>query len=252
MIDSHCHLADKAFTKDLSDVILRAKEAGVEAMVSIADSLQEASRCIEIADEFDDVYCTVGVHPHNASQWEDRDDQTVKLLVQSSDKVKAIGEIGLDYYYDNSPRDIQREVFEKQLLLAKELALPAVIHCREAVDDVIECIKRVDPESLVIHCCTEKFEDVKPLVEKGYLLSFTGIATYPKSDEIRRTIQLCPLKQMMVETDAPYLSPQTKRGKRCEPAFVRETLQCIADVKGCSFEEAEVATTAVTRAFYGM
>ncbi len=243
MIDSHCHLADKQFISDLDAVIARAKEAAVTAMVTIADSLGEGERCIGIAGKFPEVFCTVGVHPHHAKDWGVGSREKLLQIAKSSKKVRAIGEIGLDYHYDFSPREAQRDVFRTQLELAKELQLPAVIHCREAIADVRAIVDEVAPPTVVLHCCTERWEDVALLVERGSLLSFTGIATYPRSEEIRRTIKACPLEQMMIETDAPYLAPVPHRGKRNEPAYVVEVAKVIAKEKGISLEEVDAATT---------
>jgi len=251
MIDSHCHLADKQFSNDLDAVIQRAREAGVEKCITIGDSITESERCIEISEKFENVYCTVGVHPHTASSFDcAQDDARLKDLIRASDKVVAVGEIGLDYYYDHSPRDVQRTVFRHQLTLAKELSLPAVVHCREAIEDLQQIINEVDPPSLVLHCCTEKWEDVSSLIERGYFLSFTGIATYPKSEDIREVIRRCPLRQMMIETDAPYLAPVPHRGKRNEPAYVVEVAKLLADLKKKPLQEIDAITTANTMIFF--
>ena len=164
-------------------------------------------------------------------------------MVEMNPKVSAIGEIGLDYHYDFSPRCTQKEVFADQLALAKMCKLPAVIHCREAVKDVWSIVRDSGVSSVVIHCCTERWEDVKGFVKLGHSLSFTGIATYPKSDEIRNTIKQCPLDQMMIETDAPFLAPVPHRGKRNEPAFVVEVAKCVAEIKGLSLADVDRATT---------
>ena len=252
MIDSHCHLADPKFALDLPEVLQRAKAAGIDHFMAIADTLVEAKKCIELADSHSEIFCTVGIHPHGAKDWQEGDDDRLRSLVASSSKVKAMGEIGLDYHYDHSPRDIQRDVFGTQLLLAKELSLPSVVHCREAVEDVRAIIQEVDPVSLVIHCCTEEWEDVQELVAKGYFLSFTGIATYPNAIAVRRTIERCPLSQMMIETDSPYLAPVPHRGKRNEPAYVIEVARVIAQIKGLSLEEVQRATTEQTLAFFNL
>lgn len=243
MIDSHCHLADTKFESDLGEVLTRAKEAGVEKMVSIADTLEEAARCIVIAEKYPQVFCTVGVHPHEAKRWGEGGWEAMWELVRSSARVKAIGEIGLDYHYDHSPRPVQQEVFREQLKLADELHLPVVVHCRNAIEDVWNIVGEMRPEKLVLHCCTEVFEDVQRFLERGYLLSFTGIATYPKSETIRETIRQCSLEQMMIETDAPYLAPQGMRGKRNEPAFVLGVAKIIAQLKGISLAEVDRVTT---------
>lgn len=253
VIDSHCHLADPKFAPDLQEVIWRAKDAGVTTMVSIADSLAEAKRCISIAEQHQGIYCTVGVHPHNAKEWRGGNDvEQFKHLLRVSPAVKAVGEIGLDYHYMNSPQDVQQAVFREQLLIAREYALPVVVHCREAIADVRAIVDELKPEKLVLHCCTEAWEDVKPLVDRGYMLSFTGIATYPSSDSIRMTIRECPLEQMMIETDAPYLAPVPHRGKRNEPAFVREVAKVVAGIKRKSIEEIDAITTANAMAFFGI
>jgi TatD DNase family protein len=251
MIDSHCHLADKQFD-DVCEVIERAVKAGVTHMITIADSLPEAEQCVELAEKHEEIYCTVGVHPHHAKDWKRGDSQVLKDMVSGSKKVRAIGEIGLDYHYDHSPRGIQRAVFLEQLTLSRELGLPAVVHCREAIKDVETIVREVEPLQFVLHCCTEKWEDVEWLIGLGHFLSFTGIATYPKSGDIREVIRNCPLSQMMIETDAPYLAPVPHRGKRNEPAFVAEVLKCIAKEKGIGIAEVEAATVKNTVEFFGL
>lgn len=252
MIDSHCHLADKQFADDLDDVIKRAHKAGVTHMVTIADSLPEAEKCIEIAEKHEEIFCSVGVHPHHAKDWVRGDGQKLKEMVSGSTKVRAIGEIGLDYHYDHSPRPIQRAVFLEQLTLSRELGLPAVVHCREAIKDIETIVKEVEPLQFVLHCCTEKWEDIEWLVNLGHFLSFTGITTYPKSTEIREVIVNCPLTQMMIETDAPYLAPGKHRGKRNEPALVKEVLELVAELKGISVEEADARITQNTLEFFAV
>ncbi|PIP64908.1 hypothetical protein COU77_02580 [Candidatus Peregrinibacteria bacterium CG10_big_fil_rev_8_21_14_0_10_49_16] len=252
MIDSHCHLADQKFREDRDEVIARAKQAGVLQVITIADTLEEGKTCIEIAQQQENVSATVGVHPHRSNQWSKESKELLQELAQSSSKVVAIGEIGLDYHYMNFPKDMQQDVFRVQLHIAKKLNLPAIVHSREAIKDTWAIIREVQPQKLVLHCCTEKWEDVKRFVEAGYLLSFTGIATYPKSEDIRRTIKECPIEKLMIETDAPYLAPTPHRGKRNEPAYVVEVAKCIAGVKGISLEEIDELTTKNTINFFGI
>lgn len=252
MIDSHCHLADKAFDADRAEVIARALEAGVTQMITIADDLTEGEKCLEIAADNADIFCTVGVHPHRAKEWNEGDGERLKTMLESSKKVVAVGEIGLDYHYDFSPRETQQRVFREQLSLAKELGLPAVVHCREAIADVRSIVEEVDAGPFVLHCCTEKWTDVEWILERGSLLSFTGIATFPKSTDIHETVRNCPLESMMVETDAPYLAPIPHRGKRCEPAHVIDTARFIAKEKGISFEQLNAVATKTTVAFFGL
>jgi TatD DNase family protein len=252
MIDSHCHLADPQFAQDLEAVLDRAKRAGLSACISIGDSLEESQRCIDLAEKHPQLFATVGIHPHNAKDWKSGDDERILEMVRSSPKVCAIGEVGLDYHYDNSPRMQQRDVFGTQLMIAKQLNLPAVVHCREAVEDVRKILEEVAPQKAVIHCCTENWEDVKPLVEKGYHLSFTGIATYPTAVAIRRTIEQCPLDQLMIETDAPYLAPVPHRGKRNEPMHVLEIAKLVAKIKNIGLAQVDHVTTQTTLAFFGL
>lgn len=250
MIDSHCHLGDIQFAADLPQVIERARNAGVFTMVTIADDLPEAKKCREIAHAHDEIYFTAGIHPHHAKNFRNESSLAEIKTFLEDPKCKAVGEIGLDYHYMNSPKDMQQRAFEAQLALAKDLNMPAVVHCRDAVEDIRTIVRHVKPLMLVIHCCTEKWEDISWAIDDGYLLSFTGIATYPKSTDIRETIKRCPLERMMIETDAPYLAPDIHRGKRNEPAFVTEVAKCIADVKGITLDEVEKTTTANTVAFY--
>lgn len=251
MIDSHCHLADAAFAADLPAVLARAQDAGVQAMVVIADDLPQSDACLGMVQRYSQLFCTAGVHPHKATDWDDIHLERLRSIAASSPRVRAIGEIGLDYHYDLAPRDAQRAAFVAQLRLAQELSLPAVVHCREAVDDVWGVV-RTSGARIVLHCCTERWEDVEPFVAAGHLLSFTGIATYANAAEVRRTIEHCPLDALMVETDSPYLAPVPHRGKRNEPAFVAEVLACIARVKGVDLAAADRVTTATTRAFFGL
>jgi len=256
VIDSHCHLADKAFDADRMQAIARAKNAGVSAMVTIADTLREGEKCLELSAKYDDLYCTIGVHPHHAKEWVEGDIETLRTMLGSSPKVKAVGEIGLDYHYPSASsgqaRAEQKEVFRAQLLLAKELGLPAVVHCREAIADVRMIIEEVDAGPFVLHCCTEKWDDVEWILDRGSLLSFTGIATFQNSVEVQETLRNCPLESMMIETDAPYLAPIPHRGKRCEPAYVMDTARFVAAEKGLSLQQFDQVTTKTTVAFFGL
>ncbi len=252
MIDSHCHLADAAFDADREAVVTRAHEAGIETMITIADSISEAEKCVQIAEKYDHIFCSVGVHPHNAKDWQKGDAAKLTAMTKRSKKVRAIGEIGLDYHYNHSAQDVQRGVFLEQLTLSRELGLPAVVHCRESIDDIRTIVQEVEPLQMVLHCCTEKWEDIEWLLELGHLLSFTGIATYPNAEVIRNVIKHCPLSKMMIETDAPYLAPIPHRGKRNEPAFIVEVARLIAKIKNTSLEEVEAQTTKNAVVFFGL
>jgi TatD DNase family protein len=252
VIDSHCHLTAPQFTSDGDAVIQRAAAAGVTFMVCVADDVSDISACTALAERYPSIIATAGVHPHHAK---DVDSEKVLVTIREAaahPKCKAIGEIGLDYHYMHSPKEAQRSLFEAQLLLAKELGLPAVVHCREAVGDVWEIVNRVKPRRLVLHCCSERFEDVECFVAAGFFLSFTGIVTYPKSDVIRDTVRRCPIDQMMVETDAPFLAPVPHRGKRCEPAFVLDVARKIAEIRELGLAEVDAQTTRNAVEFFSL
>lgn len=251
MIDSHCHLADKAFDPDRMQAVARAKNAGVTAIVTIGDTIEESAKCLQLAEKYDALSFAAGVHPHHAKDWGDGDVDRLKALL-AHPKAKAVGEIGLDYHYDFSPRDVQKSVFRAQLALAKELGLPAVVHCREAIADVRAIVEEVDAGPFVLHCCTEKWGDAEWILDRGSLLSFTGIATFPNSVDVQETVRNCPLESMMVETDAPYLAPIPHRGKRCEPAHVMDTARFVAAEKGLSLPQFDQVTTRTTVAFFGL
>ncbi|MCB9808295.1 TatD family hydrolase [Candidatus Peribacteria bacterium] len=250
MIDSHCHLADRKFAADLSGVISQANAAGVTHMVTIADDVSEAEKCRQLAEKYDQLFYTVGVHPHAAKEWNVEHGKSKVLECAQDKKMVAVGEIGLDYHYMNSPKDDQIRAFYDQIVIAQELNFPIVVHNRESFEDLLSIIDELKPTAMVLHCCTEEWANAKKLIELGYLLGFTGIATYPKSVAIREVIKQCPLKQMMIETDAPYLAPEGRRGERCEPAMVTEVAKCIADIKGVSLQEVDRITTKNTMDFY--
>ncbi|TSC79338.1 MAG: TatD DNase family protein [Candidatus Peregrinibacteria bacterium Gr01-1014_25] len=248
VIDSHCHLADKAFDADRDAVIARAHAAGVTTMICIADTLEEGKRCVEIAGQHEGVFATVGVHPHVSSQWTASSGQRLEELLRSSPKTVAVGEVGLDYHYMRSTIDEQQAAFREQLALAKSMELPVIVHCREAVEDVWRIVDDVRPDQLVLHCCTEAWADVARFVERGYLLSFTGIATYANAQTVRDTIAQCPLEHMMIETDAPYLTPEALRAEggrsmRNEPAYVVEVARGIAAVTGKDIDDIAAITS---------
>ncbi len=252
MIDSHCHLTAPEFSDDLAHVLHRAKAAGVSACVTISDAMDDLPTCRALSEAHENIFFTVGVHPHHAKDFDIARDIPILREAAKHPKCRGIGEIGLDYHYMHSPKDTQQRVFEAQLVLATEMNLPVVVHCREAVEDVWTIVNYVKPQKLVIHCCTEKWEGVERFVKAGYVLSFTGIVTYPKSLDVRETVRQCPLSQMMVETDAPFLSPVPHRGKRCEPMFVMDVAKKIAEVKGVSVEHVDETTSRTACDFYAI
>jgi TatD DNase family protein len=247
LVDSHCHLDDERFGDDLEAVITRAHEAGVTRMVSIGtgDGPPDLEAAIRIADRHASVYATAGVHPHDAAKCTDTTLAALESLL-GHPKVLALGEIGLDYHYDNSPRDTQRARFVEQLGLAARAAKPIVIHTREAWDDTFALLEQHWDRTHggVMHCFSGGPAEATRCLEMGFHLSFAGIVTYPKATAIHEAARLTPLDRLLVETDAPYLAPVPHRGKRNEPAFAVEAARRVAALQGRSWEEVAAATTA--------
>jgi TatD DNase family protein len=246
-IDSHAHLDGKQFNADRERVIARAREAGVVNMVAIGngDGPAEVDCGINLAEQYDFIYATLGVHPHEARLATDADFARMEQLARHR-KVIAWGEIGLDYFYDHSPRDVQRQVFSKQMELAGKVKLPVVIHCRpsdnsdDAWKDCLEMIKEQwAPNGIggILHCFTGTWEHAKRALDMGFLISFAGNVTFPKAQQIRDAALEVPLERMLIETDSPYLAPVPYRGKRNEPAFVVETARRLGELRGMSGEE---------------
>jgi TatD DNase family protein len=251
LIDSHAHLDVPAFDADRDAIIQRAREQGVEIMLEIAGS-DVARGSLEVglalAEKHPFIYAAVGLHPHEASLY---DDALERQLVEYAGREKVIGwgEIGLDYHYDHSPRDVQRRAFARQLELALELNLPAIIHTREAEDDTIQILRESwagrggDSVGGIIHCFTGTQRLADAALGMGFLISFSGVVTFKKADELRDVARSVPIDRMLVETDCPYLAPLPYRGKRNEPAYVRETTARLAELKGVSFDELARATS---------
>jgi TatD DNase family protein len=252
VIDSHCHLDSERFTEDQAAVIERALAAGVEHMMSIGtgDGPPGIDCAIRVADRYAAVYATVGVHPHDAKLYNDAVGKELAELLKHP-KVLAFGEIGLDYHYDHSPRDVQQAAFAEQMRIAADARLPIVIHTREAWEDTFELIERHwKPTGLggIMHCFSGGPAEAQRSLDLGFHLSFAGITTFPKSLEIQEAARLCPADRILMETDAPFLAPVPHRGKRNEPAFVAHTAQKLADLRGVTREEIVRATTANFRA----
>lgn len=256
LIDSHCHLDDKQFDADRDAVIRRAREAGVTTMIAIGtgDGPPDLEAGVRLAGQYDCMYATVGVHPHNAAQAEPDTAARLSGLLRHP-KVVGLGEIGLDYHYDFSPRDRQREVFIAQLALAREARKPVIIHTREAWDDT-ESILREHwvPAGLpgVMHCFSGGPKEASASLDMGFFVSFSGIVTYPKATEIHEAAKLVPLDRLLVETDAPYLAPVPQRGRRNEPAFVVHTARRLAALRGEAEEALASAATANTRRLFSL
>jgi TatD DNase family protein len=249
LIDSHCHLDDKQFDPDRADVITRARESGVERMMAIGtgNGPPDLEAALRLARQYDFIYATVGVHPHDAAKATPETFAAMEALAAEAtakSKVLAIGEIGLDYHYDFSPRDIQRDVFLTQLKLAGRAGKPIVIHTREAWDDTLALLREHWSGGGIIHCFTGGPVEARQALDLGFHLSFGGVITFPKAEALREAARMVPEDRLLIETDAPYLAPVPKRGKRNEPAFMVETVRRLAEVRGVAPERIAEATTA--------
>jgi len=245
LIDSHCHLDFPDFAGELDAVVQRARSAGVGRIVTISTRVQRQPDLLAIADRFPDVYCSIGTHPHHAH--EELDIGTADLVARTRHpKVVAIGEAGLDYHYDNSPRAAQEQGFRAHIAAARETGLPLVIHSRGADDDMTKILREESGKGAfpaVLHCFTGGRDLAFAGIELGLYVSFTGILTFKKSDALRAIAAVLPADRILVETDAPYLAPGKFRGKRCEPAYVVETAKVLAEIRGVSAEEIARQTT---------
>ena len=245
LIDSHCHLDFPDFAGELDAIVARAQAAGIGRIVTISTRVKQHAEVLAIAERFPDVYCSVGTHPHNAH---DELDVTIGELVQRTNhpKVVAIGEAGLDYHYDLSPRDAQERSFRNHIAAARETGLPLVIHSRDADADMANILREEMGKGAfpaVLHCFTGSRELAFAGIELGLYVSFTGILTFKKSDELRAIAAALPADRILVETDAPYLAPGKYRGKRCEPAYVVETAKVLAETRGVPADETARQTT---------
>ena len=238
LVDSHCHLDYLERDGDLDEAVARARRAGVVAMITICTKLSEFESVRAIAERYDEVTCSVGVHPHEA---EDEGQKDARRLVALAEHllVVAIGETGLDYYYEHAPRERQRESFRAHLLAARDSGLPVIVHSRDADDDTVALLREAreeGPFTGVIHCFTAGPGLAQAALELGLYISVAGIVTFKKAEELRHTLNQVPLERLLVETDAPYLAPVPKRGKRNEPAYVVHTAAALAALKGVPFE----------------
>jgi TatD DNase family protein len=246
LVDSHCHLDGPRFDADRAAAIARARAAGVETLVAIGtgEGPPDLRAGVRLAEEYDFIYATAGVHPHDAAKCAPETMAEVERLC-AHEKVVAVGETGLDYHYDFSPRDAQWRVFEEQMAIAARMGLPVVIHTREAWADTAAIVRaHRPPAGGIFHCFSGGVAEAEEALELGFHISFAGIVTFPKALEMQAAAAMTPLDRLLVETDAPYLAPVPYRGKRCEPAHVVETARKVAELKGLSLEELADRTTA--------
>ena len=243
LVDTHCHLDDAKFDEDREQTIERALAAGVTRLVAIGtgNGPPDLDAAVRLADRYLFIYATVGVHPHDASKASEETFDRLRDLA-AHPKVLAIGEIGLDYHYDFSPRDVQRSVFERQLAIAADARKPVVIHTREAWEDTLALVPAL-PHGGIMHCFTGDAAQARQALDLGFHLAFGGVLTFPKAESLREAARIAPDDRVLVETDCPYLAPIPHRGKRNEPAFVVEIARRLADIRKVSLERIAQITT---------
>jgi TatD DNase family protein len=245
LVDSHCHLDFLDLAKEQDAVVARARAAGIARMLTISTRVKSQAQIIEIADRCDDVYGTVGTHPHHVDEELDVDAKAL-IAATKHPKIVAIGEAGLDYHYDTGPRENQAKSFRQHIAAARETTLPLVIHSRECDADMAAILREETGKgafTAVLHCYTGGRDLAFTAVELGHYIGFTGILTFKNSAKLREIAKALPSDRILVETDSPYLAPVPYRGKRCEPAYVVETAKVLAEVRGVSFDEIARQTT---------
>jgi len=264
MIDTHCHLEMEQFRDDVDAVIARAKDAGIEALISIGSDMEGCRGAVDLSKKHDMVYAAIGIHPHDAKDFSEETAGAIRSWVTASreqetacegadiPKIVAIGEIGLDYYYDHSPRDVQREVFARQLALAKELDLPVVVHSRDAQEDTLHILEESGVRKGVMHCFSGDKDMAKHAMSLGLHISFAGPVTFKKALSLKEVAKSVPDDLLLIETDAPYLAPEPFRGKRNEPAFMVYTARHLAALRGITIEDIDRMTTLNAKRLFGI
>ncbi len=256
LTDAHCHLSFKDYSpEEIDGLLLRAKNQGVDRLVNVGagEGFEGNQHALDLAKKYPLMVSTVGIHPHDAQLVTPEIVEACRTMAQD-EKVVAIGEIGLDFHYSHSPHDVQRQVLSQFVELAQSVKKPVMIHDRDAGEDTLNILKKhlPDGKKVMIHCFTGTAELAKKYLDFGCFLSFTGIITFKKSSALREVVAFTPLSQMFVETDAPYLTPEPFRGRRNEPAFVRQVAEKVAEIKGVTLEEVAKITTQNARQFFGL
>ena len=255
LIDTHAHLNMPQYT-DLAEVLARAKTSGIKYIIDVGVDPESIERSVALAKKVDEVYSVIGVHPHDALAINEEMIKRLRELLKNAteNKIVGIGETGLDYFKNYSPKDTQIEAFKTQIRLANEFKMPLAVHSRQSEDDAIRILREVaDPDlKVVFHCYAGNVEQAKKILDLGYLISVTGIVTFPKAENTREVVKMVPLDRMMLETDCPYLAPVPNRGKRNEPANVSFIAEKISEVLGLSVDEIAFKTTQNARSFFNL
>jgi len=238
LVDSHCHLQDKAFKNDLDAVIHEAGEAGVRTFLVPGTSIDDSIAALDLAEKYKGVYAAAGIHPHDSSRVSSNWREELKSLTLNK-KAVAIGEIGLDYHYDFSPRDIQKEIFRAQIEIAIETGLPMVIHTRKSMEDTFQILDETGGWKAggVFHCFPGSLAEAEYVITKGFHISYTGVVTFKNSQNTREIVKKIPIEKLLLETDSPYMAPEPFRGKRCHPALLIHTARIISEIKNLPIEK---------------
>lgn len=240
MIDSHCHL--EMLEREIDSVLERAKKEGVDTIITISSDRESIEESVKLAEKYDSVYATVGLHPHDSKDFDSKIAHRIFELSKHP-KVVAIGETGLDYHYDHSPREIQREVFAEHLALAKETGLPVIVHSREAFEDTFRILKESQVQRGVMHCFSGTVEWAKRFIDLGFMISISGVVTFKNANKIKEVAKFVPDDYLIIETDAPYLTPEPMRGRKNEPAYLRYVAKTLAELRGVTLEDIDRITT---------
>lgn len=252
IFDTHAHLDDKRFDEDRENLINDLKKRNIDLVINVGADMDSSLSSVKLAEKYDFIYAAVGIHPHDSRLYCDKDIDELKKLAHNQ-KVVAIGEIGLDYFYDNSPREIQQEMFKKQILLANELKLPFVIHSRDAVKDTFDIIKETNKDSsFVLHSYNQSIEMTKEYLQLGGYFSISGPITFKNSKNLKEAVAYIPMDRLFIETDCPYLTPEPFRGRRNEPSLSRFVAQEIGRIKGLETEEVIEITSNNAKNFFGI
>ena len=254
LIDTHCHLGFEQLVGDVEAVVERSIAAGVTGWITVGTDTQQNHKAVELTGKFENMYATVGIHPHDAK---DVDSQTLTELTElaQNQKVVAIGETGLDFHYNFSEQPVQRRVFAAQLKIAAELNLPVIIHSREAFDDTMDILERHGGgvKKMVFHCFSGSAEQAKLVLDKGFYISFTGVVTFKNAQTTRQAAKIVPPDRLMLETDCPYMSPEPMRKQKInEPALMIHTARCLAELKAMDLADFGKTVTAASRAFFSL
>lgn len=250
LVDTHTHIYGDKYNSDFFEVLKRTKEE-LEFIVSIGYDLESSKKSVELSNKYDFIYSTVGIHPVDIKEYNDEVEKELIAMVKNNTKVVAIGEIGLDYYWMEDPKEIQQDVFRKQLNISRETKLPVVIHTRDALEDTLKILSEYKDIGGILHCFPGSYDSVKSLLDR-YYVGVAGVVTFKNNKKTQEMVKQVPLDRVVIETDCPYLTPEPFRGHRNEPTYVKYVAEKIAEIKGISYEEVVKVTTENAKAIYNI